>query len=120
MHGLALPALQTFNTINSNLKFESERVVPLLSIERVLGVLAGWHLMMWINSLASHGTCFVQVWCMVDALFHGRGFVQVWCMADALVHGIGFVQVDAWLMHLFMVQVDYNLIGIGLQQYISQ
>ena len=26
----------------------------------------------------------------------------------------------AWLMHLFMVQVDYRLIGTGLQQYISQ
>jgi hypothetical protein len=33
-------------------------------------------------------------------------FVQVWCMVDALVHGI---QVGAWLMHLFMVQVDYRL-----------
>jgi hypothetical protein len=53
----------------------------------------------------------------------------------------GFVQVGAWLMHLFMVQVDYRLryrlmhgwlwyrfmvqvdyrlIGTGLQQYISQ
>jgi hypothetical protein len=29
-------ALQTFNTLNSNLKFESERVVPLLSIEHML------------------------------------------------------------------------------------
>jgi hypothetical protein len=41
----ALPALQTFNTLNSNLKFESERDAPLLSIERVLGVLVGWRLM---------------------------------------------------------------------------
>jgi hypothetical protein len=46
---------------------------------------------------------------MVDALVHGTGFVQVWCMVDALVHGAGFVQVGAWLMHLFMVQVDYRL-----------
>jgi hypothetical protein len=45
---------------------------------------------------------------MVDALVHGTGFVQVWCMVDALVHGTGFVQVGAWLMHLFMVQVDYR------------
>jgi hypothetical protein len=83
-----------------------------------------------------HGTGFVQVWCMVDALVHGTGFVQFWCMVDALVHGIGFVQfwcmvdalvhgtsfllVGAWLMHLIMVQVDYRLIGTGLQQYISQ
>jgi hypothetical protein len=57
---------------------------------------------------------------MVDALVHGTGFVQVWCMVDALIHGTCFVQVGAWLMHLFMVQVDYMLIGIGLQQYISQ
>jgi hypothetical protein len=57
---------------------------------------------------------------MVDALVHGTGFVQVWCMVDALVHGTGFVQVGAWLMHLFMVHVDYRLIGTGLQQYISQ
>jgi hypothetical protein len=40
---LALPALQTFNTLNSNLKFESERDAPLLSIECELDVLAGWH-----------------------------------------------------------------------------
>ena len=52
---------------------------------------------------------FVQVWFMVDALVHGTGFVQVWCMVDALVHGIGFVHVGAWLMHLFMVYVDYRL-----------
>ena len=30
-------------------------------------------------------------------------------MVDALFHGIGFVKVGAWLMHLFMVQVDYRL-----------
>jgi hypothetical protein len=36
-------------------------------------------------------------------------FVQVWCMVDALVHGTCLVQVGAWLMHLFMVQVDYRL-----------
>jgi hypothetical protein len=37
-------------------------------------------------------------------------FVQVWCMVDALVHGIDcLVQVGAWLMHFFMVQVDYRL-----------
>jgi hypothetical protein len=41
-------------------------------------------------------------------------------MVDAFVHGIGFVQVDACLMHFFMVQVDYKLIGTCLQQYISQ
>ena len=45
-------------------------------------------------------------------------FVQVWCMVDALIHGTGLVQVGAWLMHLFMVQVDYMLIGTSLQQYI--
>jgi hypothetical protein len=28
---------------------------------------------------------------------------------DALVHGPGFVKVGAWLMHLFMVHVDYRL-----------
>ena len=44
---------------------------------------------------------------MVDALVHGIGFVQVWCMVYALVHGTSFVQVGAWLMHLFMVQVDW-------------
>jgi hypothetical protein len=38
-----------------------------------------------------------------------RLFVQVWCMVDALVHGTCLVQVGAWLMHLFMVQVDYRL-----------
>jgi hypothetical protein len=36
-------ALQTFNTLNSNLKFESERATPLLSIEHMLGVLVGLH-----------------------------------------------------------------------------
>ena len=25
-----------------------------------------------------------------------------------------------WLIHVFMVQVDYRLIGIGLQEYMSQ
>jgi hypothetical protein len=49
----ALPALQTFNTLNSNLKFESERDAPLLSIERVLGVLDSWPLMTWSDSPAS-------------------------------------------------------------------
>jgi hypothetical protein len=39
-----------------------------------------------------------------------RLFVQVWCMVDALVHGTSLVQVGAWLMHLFMVQVD--LVGL--------
>jgi hypothetical protein len=51
---------------------------------------------------------FVQVWCMVDALFHGTG----WCMVDALVYGMitgCLVQFGSWLMHLFMVQVDYIL-----------
>jgi hypothetical protein len=41
--------------------------------------------------------------------FLDRLFVQVWCMVDALVHGTVEVQVGAWLMHLFMVQVDYRL-----------
>ena len=53
MHGFGSLALQSFNTINSNLKFESERVVPLLSIERVLGVLVGWRLMTWSDAPAS-------------------------------------------------------------------
>jgi hypothetical protein len=49
---------------------------------------------------------FVQVWCMVDALVHGTG----WCMVDPLFHGTYcLVQVGKWLMHLFMVQVDYRL-----------
>jgi hypothetical protein len=35
-------------------------------------------------------------------------------MVDALIDGTRFeVQVGAWLMHLFMVQVDYRLFGIG-------
>jgi hypothetical protein len=69
-----------------------------------------------------HGTGFVQVWCMVDALVHGTGFVQVgaWLMHLFMVQLQVEVQVGAWLMHLFMVQVDYRLIGTGLQQYISQ
>jgi hypothetical protein len=49
----ALLSLQTFNTLNSNLQFESERVAPLLSIECMLGVLVGWHLMTWSDALAS-------------------------------------------------------------------
>ena len=32
-------------------------------------------------------------------------------MVDALIDGTGGVQVGAWLMHLFMVQVDYRLFG---------
>jgi hypothetical protein len=36
-----------------NLKFESERVVPLLSIERMLGVLVGWRLMTLSDAPAS-------------------------------------------------------------------
>jgi hypothetical protein len=28
---------------------------------------------------------------------------------DALVYGTGLLQVGAWLMHLFMVHVDYRL-----------
>ena len=65
-----------------------------------------------VDKIDEIGFCdrlFVHVWCMVDALVHGTSFVQVWCMVDALVHGTGFVQVGAWLMHLFMVQVDYRL-----------
>jgi hypothetical protein len=43
---------------------------------------------------------------------------------DALVDGTGWitgclVQVGAWLMHLFVVHVDYGLIGTCLQKYIS-
>jgi hypothetical protein len=39
-------------------------------------------------------------------------------MVDALVYGTllitcCLVQVGAWLMHLFMVQVDYRLFGTG-------
>ena len=30
-------------------------------------------------------------------------------MVDALVYGIDLLQFGAWLMHLFMVQVDYRL-----------
>ena len=30
-------------------------------------------------------------------------------MVDAHFHGTSFVQVGAWLMHLFMVHVDYML-----------
>jgi hypothetical protein len=40
---LALPALHSLNTLTSNSKFESERVVPLSSIECMLDELAGWH-----------------------------------------------------------------------------
>jgi hypothetical protein len=36
-------SLTIIKYIFSNLKFESERVAPLLSIEHVLDVLAGWH-----------------------------------------------------------------------------
>jgi hypothetical protein len=36
-----------------NLKFESERVAPLFSIERMLGVLVGWSLMTWSDASAS-------------------------------------------------------------------
>jgi hypothetical protein len=36
--------------------------------------------------------------------------VYTWYWLDALVYGTVFlVQVGAWLMHLFMVQVDYRL-----------
>jgi hypothetical protein len=35
------------------LKFESERVGPLLSIECVLGVLVGWRLMTWSDAPVS-------------------------------------------------------------------
>jgi hypothetical protein len=70
------------------------------------------------DRLFGQGCCdmlFVQVWCMVDALVHGTGLVQVgaWLMHLFMVQVE--VQVGAWLMHLFMVQVDYRLIGIGLQ-----
>jgi hypothetical protein len=50
---LALPALQIFNTLDSNFKFESDRVVPLLSIEHVLDVLVSWRLMTWSDAPAS-------------------------------------------------------------------
>jgi hypothetical protein len=53
---LALPSLQSFNTINSNLKFESERVVPLLSIECALDVLVGWHIA-GIGEMLLHQEC---------------------------------------------------------------
>jgi hypothetical protein len=52
---------------------------------------------------------------MVDAFVHGTCFVQVRYMVDSLIHGTCFVQLGVWLMHLFMVQVDYRLIGTGLQ-----
>jgi hypothetical protein len=55
LEGMAsdLRALQQLISFNSNLKFESERDAPLLSIERMLGVLAGWHLMTWNDFPAS-------------------------------------------------------------------
>jgi hypothetical protein len=54
LEGMAssLLALKKFNTLNSNLKFESERVAPLLSIEHMLGVLVGWRLMTWSDAPA--------------------------------------------------------------------
>jgi hypothetical protein len=50
----ALPTLQTFNTLISNLKFENERVAPLLSIKCVLDVLVGWRLITWSDAPASY------------------------------------------------------------------
>jgi hypothetical protein len=48
-----------------------------------------------------------------DRLFTGL----VWCMVDAWLMHLFMVQVEvqvgAWLMHLFMVQVDYRLFGTG-------
>jgi hypothetical protein len=46
-------ALQSLNTF-SNLKFESERAMPLLYIECMMGVLVGWHLMTWSDPSASY------------------------------------------------------------------
>jgi hypothetical protein len=40
-------------------------------------------------------------WCMVDALVYGT--YLIWLITGCLVY------VGAWLMHLFMVQVDYRL-----------
>jgi hypothetical protein len=44
MHGFWLYQPYNYLIQFSNLKFESERVAPLLSIEHVLDVLAGWHI----------------------------------------------------------------------------
>jgi hypothetical protein len=47
------------------------------------------------------------------------------CLWYRLITGY-LVQVGAWLMHLFMVQVEvqvdawFKFLGIGLQRYISQ
>ena len=89
-------------------------------------------------------------WCWYILMIHSwwvvdTWLVHTWCMVDALVYGTGWLQVGAWLMHLFMLQVDYILvhgrctclwyrlitgccmvdawfrfIGTGLQRYISQ
>jgi hypothetical protein len=37
-------------------------------------------------------------------------------MVDALVHGTSFVQVGAWLIHLFMVQVEVQ-VGAWLMHF---
>ena len=45
-----------------------------------------------------------------EQLTHDWYILGTWL--DALVYGTGcLVQVGAWLMHLFMVQVDYRLFG---------
>ena len=46
--------------------------------------------------------------CLFDALL-----VHIWCMVDSIIDGTVEVHFGAWLMHFFMVQVDYRLFGTG-------
>jgi hypothetical protein len=49
-------------------------------------------------------------WYMFGCTCSWYRLIAGWCMVDALVYGTCLLQVGAWLMHLFMVQVDYRLV----------
>ena len=55
-------------------------------------------------------TWLVHNWYMVGCTYLWYNLITGLCMVDALVHGTCWLQVGAWLMHLFMVKVDYRLV----------
>ena len=68
-----------------------------------------WYILMR-NSLWVVDTWLVHTWHMVGCTCLWYKLIIGWCMVEELVYGTGWLQVGVWLMHLFMVQVDYRLI----------
>ena len=68
-----------------------------------------WYILM-SHSWWVFDTLWVHTLYMVGCNFLWYRLITGWCMVDSLVYGTCWLQVGAWLMHLFMVHVDYRLV----------